>query len=161
EQWMVSRLQEIRPHALGHARVQQTDAQSLAYALADSPVGMAAWIWARRRVWSASPPDPLAVFDRDFLCTTASIYWLTRTIGSSTRLYREYNLQGWVPRYDRSPIICVPTGIGVFPDDIVLLPRSFAERDTNLVRWTVLPRGGHYPPADAPELVIEELTAFF
>ena len=94
--------------------------------------------------------DVLAVFDRDFLCTTASIYWLTRSIGTSIRLYRDHYSHGWKPHHDRSPIVEAPTGFGVYPKDVVFVPRSLAERATNLVRWTVMPRGGHFGPAEQP-----------
>ena len=105
--------------------------------------------------------DVLAVFDRDFLCTTASIYWLTRTIGTSIRLYRDHYSHGWKPHHDRTPIVEAPTGFGVYPKDVVFVPAPLAERATNLVRWTVMPRGGHFGPSEQPEAAVEELTTFF
>jgi pimeloyl-ACP methyl ester carboxylesterase len=161
EQWMLPRLAEAARLAASHMAVQRSDPQTLAYALADSPVGTAAWLWERRRGWSDCDGDVLSVFDRDFLCTTASIYWFTGTIGTSFRLYYEHFAGGWPPCHDRTPIVEAPTGIGVFPKDMLLVPRALAEQDTNLVRWSVLPRGGHFAPAEQPELVVEELEAFF
>jgi pimeloyl-ACP methyl ester carboxylesterase len=161
EEWMRARASEGWQLALSHVTVQRIDPQTLAYAFVDSPVGTAAWLWERRRAWSDSGGDVFSVFDRDFLCTTASIYWLTKTIGTSFRLYYETFARGWAPLDDRTPVVRPPTGVGVFPKDLVLVPRSLAEQNMNLVRWSVMPRGGHFAPAEQPELVVEELTAFF
>jgi len=163
EQWMLARIKQVGGVGLGAATIQRIGQQTLAYALVDSPTGTASWLWERRRAWSeaAAGGDVLAVFDRDFLCTTASIYWLTRTIGTSIRLYRDHYSHGWKPRHDRLPVVEVPTGIGVYPKDVAFVPRSVAEKATNLVRWTVMPRGGHYGPSEQPEALVKELTTFF
>jgi pimeloyl-ACP methyl ester carboxylesterase len=161
EQWMIARLKAVGGFGLGSAMIQRIGTQTLAYALVDSPVGTAAWLWERRRAWSEADGDVLGVFDRDFLCTTASIYWLTRTIGTSIRLYRDHYSHGWTPRDDSLPIVKAPTGFGVYPKDVVFAPRALAERATNLVRWTVMPRGGHFGPSEQPKAAVEELTTFF
>ncbi|MCZ6707309.1 MAG: epoxide hydrolase, partial [Chloroflexi bacterium] len=54
-----------------------------------------------------------------------------------------------------------PTGIAVFPQELLLIPRAVAERETNLQHWTVMPRGGHYAPAEEPELFLEDVRTFF
>ena len=90
EQWMLSRMAEALPSDTSHVAVQAADPQTLAYALADSPVGTAAWIWERRRAWGDCDGDVVALMGRDFLCTTASLYWLTNTIGCSFRIYKEH-----------------------------------------------------------------------
>jgi len=101
------------------------------------------------------------VFSRDDLMTLASIYWLTRAIGPSLRIYYEHFNGGWPPLHDRQQAIDVPTGFAVFPKELVLLPRSVAAARTNLQRWTVMPRGGHFGPAEQPALIVDELRAFF
>ncbi len=163
EGWMRERNAAIRSTIVSHSTVHRTDPQTIAYALADSPTGTAAYILGRRRDWSDNDGDVYAVFDRDFLCTTASIYWLTGSIPSSMRIYKEHytDNQPPAPRHDRSPAIEVPTAFAVFPKELLLLPRAVAARATNLQRWTVQPRGGHYPPAEQPELVIDEIQSFF
>jgi pimeloyl-ACP methyl ester carboxylesterase len=162
EQWMLARLGHVGGVGLGYTSIQRIGQQTLAYALVDSPVGTAAWLWERRRAWSeADGDDVLAIFDRDFLCATASIYWLTRTIGTSIRLYRDHYSHGWKPRHDRTPIIEAPTGFGIYPKDVVFAPRALAEKATNLVRWTVMPHGGHFGPAEQPKEAVAELTTFF
>jgi pimeloyl-ACP methyl ester carboxylesterase len=161
ERWMEARLAETARVTRSHATVHSTDPQTLAYALVDSPVGTAAWLWERRRAWSDCDGDVLAAFDRDFLCTTASIYWLTRTIGTSMRIYHEHFGRRWRPLHDRRPAIEAPAGVAVFPKELILLARATAQEQMNLRRWTVMPRGGHFAPAEEPELVVGELRAFF
>jgi len=162
EQWMVERVAQARPLIQSHRTVHQYEPQTIAYALADSPTGTAAWIWARRRDWSDCGGDVLSVFDRDFLCTTASIYWLTGTIATSLRLYYEqFNPAPPPPVHDRPRIIDVPTGFAVFPKELLMLPRALAAKLTDLRRWSILPRGGHFAPSEQPQLVADELRAFF
>jgi pimeloyl-ACP methyl ester carboxylesterase len=161
EAWMIDRLKQASRITRSHSTVHSVEPQTLAYALADSPVGTAAWLWARRRAWSDCDGDVLGAFDRDFLCTTASIYWLSGTIATSLRIYHEHFNRRWPPVHDRAPLVEAPTGVAVFPKDLVLLPRAVAEEKMNLRRWTVMPRGGHFAPAEQPAAVVAELRAFF
>ena len=154
--------QEVSPKIQSHRTAHVREPQTLAYALVDSPVGTAAWLWSRRRDWSDCDGDVLAVFDRDFLCTTASIYWLTRSIGTSLRLYREtFGAGNPAPLHDRRRVVDVPTAFAIFPKELRFLPRAVAEERTDLRRWSVQPRGGHFAPAEQPELVVNDLRAFF
>ncbi|CAN5227267.1 epoxide hydrolase [soil metagenome] len=163
EKWMWERSLDARPTIQSHSAVHRKEPQTIAYGLVDSPVGTAAWLWGRRRDWGDHNGDVLSLFDRDFLCTTASIYWLNKSIATSMRIYHDHYLGGQPPeaRHDREVAIEVPTAFAVFPKELLLLPRQVAERKTNLVRWEVQPKGGHYPPSEQPELVIHELTEFF
>jgi pimeloyl-ACP methyl ester carboxylesterase len=165
ERWMIEQAALARPTIMSHSTVHRAEPQTIAYALTDSPAGLAGWILGRRRDWGdwRESGDFFAVFDRDFLCTTASIYWLTGSIGSSMRIYHEHYTNGAPPppRHDRRPAIEVPTAFAVFPKELLLLPRKVAAEATNLQRWTVMPRGGHYPPAEQPDLVVTELREFF
>ncbi len=161
EAWMAARIEEANPMIVSHSAVHIHDPQTLAYALADSPAGTAAWLWERRRAWSDCAGDVESVFDRDFLCTTASIYWLTNTIGTSFRLYYETFTRGWNLQHDRKPSIPVPTGFGISPKEIRMLPKRLCEERTNLRRWTIFARGGHFAPSEHPEQVIPEYRAFF
>ena len=152
----------LRRRSRATGRRTSDEPQTLAYALVDSPVGTAAWLWSRRRDWSDCDGDVLAVFDRDFLCTTASIYWLTRSIGTSLRLYREtFGAGAPAPLHDRRRVVDVPTAFAIFPKELRFLPRAVAEERTDLRRWSVQPRGGHFAPAEQPELVVNDLRAFF
>ena len=163
EQWMLERNLEARPLISSHIAVQTRDPQTLAYGLADSPVGMAAWLWERRRAWSDCDGEVLRVFDRDALCTLASIYWLTGTIGTSFRLYAEqFATQLALPTaHAREPAISVPTAIASFAKEVSLLPRAVVAEKVNLVRWSVFPDGGHFAPSEHPEIMVHELKEFF
>ena len=137
------------------------DPQTLAFALNDSPVGLAAWILERRRAWSDHRGDVFDALSRDFLITNVMLYWLTGSIGSTMRFYWETWREQVRLVHDRLPAIEVPTGIAVFPNDLVFVPRRLAERYTNLTRWTRMPRGGHFAAAEQPALLVEDLRAFF
>jgi pimeloyl-ACP methyl ester carboxylesterase len=161
EQWMRERMAETEPLIRSHIAVHTRDPQTLAYALSDSPVGTAAWLWERRRAWSDCGGDVLSVFDRDHLITTAAIYWLTGTISTSLRLYYEHFNHLPPLLHDRFPVIEVPTGYTVFQKELIFVPRSAAAERTNLARWTVLPDGGHFGPAEQPAAIVNELREFF
>lgn len=159
EQWMLERAKESHRHTEAHVAVHRRDPQTFSYAMADSPVGLASWIWWRRQLWSDG--DALEVFGPEDLCTLASLYWFNTSFASSVRLYAEQF--GKPPRlaHDRMPRIESPTGFGVFAKELMFLPRSIAETHTNLRRWTVFDQGGHFAPAERPDAVVAELRAFF
>ncbi|HLN15954.1 MAG TPA: epoxide hydrolase [Acidimicrobiales bacterium] len=147
--------------AESHLAVQSKDPQTLAFALNDSPVGLAAWILERRRAWSDHDGDVFDALSRDFLVTNVMLYWVTESIGSSMRYYWE-NWRGPVRLvHDRSPTIEAPTGVSVFPNDLIFVPKRVVERHANLVHWSLMPRGGHFAAAEEPELLVDELRTFF
>jgi pimeloyl-ACP methyl ester carboxylesterase len=166
EKWMWARNWEALPWVTSHVAVHGADPQTLAYALADSPVGTAAWIWERRRAWSDCDGDIVAYQGRDFLCTTASLYWLTNTIGTSMRMYKEHFTgagvgMNWPLLHKRQPQIPVPTGVAVAPKELGLLPRAVVAARTNLKRWQMVPRGGHFLPSEQPDILADEYRAYF
>lgn len=136
--------------------LQSTKPQTLAYGLSDSPVGLAGWIVEKFRTWSDCGGNLGRSFTKDELLTNIMIYWLTGTIGSSTRMYYENS-------HTLPPLghIDVPTGIALFPADILLPPQESAERRLNIARWTTMPRGGHFAAMEEPELLADEIRAFF
>ena len=133
EKWMWARALEARPVIMSHSTVHRNEPQTIAYGLVDSPVGTAAWILGRRNDWGDHDGDIFSLFDRDFLCTTASIYWLNRSIASSMRIYHDHYVGGGppAPRHNRPMAIEVPTAFSIFPKELLLLPRAIAERVTN------------------------------
>lgn len=161
EEWMLARMAEAEPAIRSHLAVHVCDPQTLAYALADSPAGTAAWLWERRRAWSDCGGDPLSVFSREDLITNASIYWLTGTTTTSMRLYAEQMTRPWPLKPGSAPGIAAPTGFAIFPKDLVFLPRRVAETHCDLRRWTVMARGGHFAPAEQPAMLVEEIRSFF
>ncbi len=146
---------------MSHMAVHSTDPQTLAFALDDSPAGLAAWIIERRRNWSDCEGDVETAFTRDHLLTTVSLFWLTRSIGTSLRFYWETAHAPWKPSHSRTPVIEAPTAFAVLPKDVFPLPRNVVEKHVNLERWTRYPRGGHFGAAEVPELLTNDLQTFF
>jgi pimeloyl-ACP methyl ester carboxylesterase len=141
-----------------YALLQRTKPQTLAVALNDSPVGLAAWIVEKLRAWSDCDGDVERRFTKDELLTNITIYWLTETIGSSFRLYHD---AAQIPMDQHARRVEVPCGVAVFAGDVATPPRSWAERTSNIVRWTDVPRGGHFAAFEEPELYAEDVRAFF
>jgi pimeloyl-ACP methyl ester carboxylesterase len=162
EQAYVSRNAEWGRAEGGYREVQATKPQSLGYGLTDSPVGLAAWILEKWRSWSDSGGDLNARFGCDFLLTTVTLYWVTGTITTSMRDYYD-NRWTWEPlRPD--DFVGVPTGVAAFDNYFVdegAAPREWAERLYNVVRWTTMPRGGHFAAVEEPGLLADDLTSFF
>jgi pimeloyl-ACP methyl ester carboxylesterase len=145
----------------GYSSLQMTKPQTPAFALTDSPAGLAAWIVEKRRAWSDCAGNVESRFSKDDLLTTIMLYWATRSIGSSMRYYYEALHRPWVRSHQRWPVVEAPTGIAVLPNEVMLQPRRWAERYYNLQRWSVFPRGGHFAPMEEPERLVEELRTFF
>lgn len=142
-----------------YAQIQGTKPQTLAYGLADSPVGLLGWLVEKFRTWSDCGGEVERRFSKDELLTNALIYWATETINSANRLY--YETQHTPPPAAPVPRVEVPTGFALFPRDLLPVPREVGERFYNVQRWTELPRGGHFAALEEPELLAEELRAFF
>ena len=144
----------------GYSTQQGTRPQTLAYALTDSPTGLAAWIAEKFKVWSDCGDDIDSAFSRDELLANISLYWFTGAIGSSFWPYYARWHGPWpVPQ---GATVNVPTGYCEFPAEIVRPPRSLAERTyCNIQRWTVMPRGGHFAAMEQPEALANEIRAFF
>jgi len=141
-----------------YALLQRTKPQTLAYGLTDSPVGLAAWLVEKFRAWSDCAGDVERRFSKDELLTTVMIYWVTETITSSVRLYYE---NSHLPPLTPEQRIDVPAGVAIFPKDLALPPRAWAERSLRVERWTEMPRGGHFAAMEEPALLVEDLRAFF
>ena len=143
----------------GYAMIQGTKPQTLGYGLNDSPAGLAAWIVEKFRAWSDCDGDVERRFSKDELLTNITLYWATETINSANRLYAEHSTEhDDTPGPERTD---VPTGVAIFPKDLVNAPRAFAERFFDVQRWTEMPRGGHFAALEEPELLVEDIRAFF
>jgi pimeloyl-ACP methyl ester carboxylesterase len=137
--------------------LQATKPQTLAYGLNDSPAGLAAWITEKFRAWSDCDGEVEKRFSKDELLTNIMIYWATQTIGSSFLAY--YGGSRATEAAWKRPE--VPTGVAIFPKDIVPAPREFGERVFNIQRWTEMPRGGHFAALEEPELLAQDIRTFF
>ena len=143
-------------HGLGYAQEMANRPQTL-YALADSPVGLAAWMLDH----DAGSQELIArVFDghpegltRDDILDNVTLYWLTNTAVSSARLYWESKLPFFAPKG-----VQIPTAVSVFPDEIYAAPKSWTEKAyPKLIYYNRLPKGGHFAAWEQPELFTLEL----
>lgn len=138
----------------GFNAIQSTRPQTLSYGLTDSPAGQLSWIAEMFNGFG----DHVDAIDRDALLTNVSIYWLTNTAESSTRLYYEnaHDSEATSPVPND-----MPTGLAVFGDDFKSI-RKFAERDnTNIIHWSEFERGTHFAAYDQPTALAGDLQAFF
>ena len=143
----------------GYQWIQGTRPQTLAYALTDSPVGLAGWIVEKYRAWSDCGGDVERRFTKDELLTTVMIYWVTGAIGSSFWPY--YATRHGSAVLQPGDRVEVPTGFAAFPAEIVPPLRSTGERFYNLTRWTEMPAGGHFAALEEPEALAGDIVAFF
>jgi pimeloyl-ACP methyl ester carboxylesterase len=148
----------------GYKAIQSTKPQTLGYGLNDSPAGLAAWILEKWRSWADSRGNLDERFSRDFLLTTVTLYWVTQTITSSMRDYFDNDNPRFRVTVGSDEFVNVPTGIALFANNFVdegRPPREWAERLYNVRRWSPMPRGGHFAPAEEPELLARDIGAFF
>jgi pimeloyl-ACP methyl ester carboxylesterase len=154
-----------RRDEVGYSMIQGTKPQTLAYALNDSPAGLASWIVEKWRRWSDCGGDVERVFTRDELLTNVAIYWFTQTINSANRLY--YESRHHPVRLAEGERVQPPAGFLIErliegPDgNVGPPPRSRADAVYDVRRWTIAERGAHFPALETPELFVEELRAFF
>lgn len=150
--------QKYMENERGYSGIQGTKPQTLGYSLNDSPAGLAAWIVEKYRTWCDCDGDVGKKFTKDELLTNVTIYWVTQTITSSTRIY--YESRTATPQ-SAARRVEVPTGCAVFPKDLSYSPRRWVEASYNLRRWTDMPRGGHFAALEEPQLLVDELRPFF
>jgi pimeloyl-ACP methyl ester carboxylesterase len=146
----------------GYKAIQSTKPQTLGYALTDSPAGLAAWICEKWRSWTDSDGDLDRTVSRDFLLTMLTVLWTTRTITSSMRDYFDNRWHG--VELGPTDRVRVPTAIANFSRQFAFEgdpPREWAERLYDVRRWTPMPRGGHFAPVEEPELLAQDIAAFF
>ena len=158
ERRYLEELQHFLKEETGYQAIQGTRPQTLAFALTDSPAGLAAWFAEKYHAWTDSPSgDPREALTMDEMLGNLSLYWFTGSIGSSfwpyyARLHGPWPIDGRVE---------VPTGYAAFPKEILRPPRESAERQFDVQRWSEMPRGGHFAAWEQPGLLAGEIQAFF
>jgi pimeloyl-ACP methyl ester carboxylesterase len=158
EQAAFAALDAFNQTGAAYAAVMFTRPQTLGYGLADSPVGLAAWIYDKFAAWTDSGGEPERALTRDEMLDDISLYWLTNSGTSSARLYWE--VHGGSPF--NAVEISIPVGVTVFPAEIYRAPRSWGERNYhNLIYWNEVDKGGHFAAWEQPEIFAEELRAAF
>ncbi|MFD7547802.1 epoxide hydrolase family protein [Streptomyces sp. NPDC059816] len=156
ERARVRRMHEFMAEAGGYLAIQSTRPQTLAYGLTDSPVGQLSWIVDKiRDMTDLAKELPHEAVDRDLLLTDVTLYWLTGTAGSSAALYYE-DAQAW----SEPEVSSVPTAVALFTVQDIALRRD-EEKANNLVRWSDFERGGHFAAMEAPDLLVDDVRAFF
>ena len=143
----------------GYSHQQRTKPQTIAYGLNDSPVALVAWIVEKFQGWSDCAGEVERRFTKDELLTNVMIYWVTQTIGSSMRLY--YEVRQAPLHFQPGQFVSVPCGIAHFPLEAPFPPRGWIERGYNVRHWTDMPRGGHFAAMEEPQLLAEDIRAFF
>lgn len=150
-------LGEIWRTESGYMVIQSTKPVTLSYAMADSPLGVAAWILEKFHRWSHLPDGDLwSTYTRDRVLDNIMVYLVTGTFGTASWLYRGA-FDEPVPPGAR---VEKPVAIANFPGELARFPRSTVEKSYNVVRWTDLPRGGHFAAMEQPALFVDELQAF-
>ena len=158
---MLDDAQRYDQHFSGYFKVQGTRPQSIGFSLADSPVGLAAWIYALFQDVSDSGADVESVFDLDNIIDDIMLYWLPNTGASSARLYWE-TMQSM--RHGGMPTapMATPAGISMFPGEQVRLSQRWAERRfANLVHFNELEHGGHFAAMEQPAVFVDEVRTTF
>ena len=142
-----------------YSHLQRNEPLTAAYGLNDSPAALAAWIISKFRDWADCDGDVERRFTKDELLTNVTLYWMTQTIYSSVRLY--YETKKAPVHFQSGEFVRVPCAIARFPKEAPFPPREWIERGYNIQRWTDMPRGGHFAAAEEPELLADDMQAFF
>jgi microsomal epoxide hydrolase len=141
----------------GYIHIQATKPLTLSYAMTDSPLGVAAWIFEKMKTWSdLQDGDPWSVYTRDEVLDNIMVYLVTNTFGTASWMYAGAATQPSVPPEP----VARPTAIAHFPRELVFWPKTYAERQFNLVRWTDMPAGGHFAALEQPKLFADDVRAF-
>lgn len=157
EQRALKQLDYYRKWDSGYSLQQATRPQTLAYGLSDSPAGQAAWILEKFWAWTDCDGHPENVLTRDELLDNVMLYWATKSAASSARLYWE-SFRGGGQRL----AIDVPTGVAVFPKEIIAPVRHWMEpRFRNIQHWNEMDKGGHFAAFEQPEIFVDEVREFF
>ncbi|MBI3861519.1 MAG: alpha/beta fold hydrolase [Planctomycetia bacterium] len=156
---------ELADHK-AYGAIQGTRPLTLGYGLNDSPAGLAAWIVDKFWAWSDHGGKLENSFTRDELLTNVTVYWVSETMPSSTRIY--FESQHNQPRPSSMSAFTTrtggpaPMGFALFPKEINVPPRAWVERAIpNVVHWTEMPRGGHFAAMEQPELLVADVRKFF
>ena len=157
EQAAIAELTAYDASKAGYAKLQSTRPQTIGYALADSPVGLAAWIYEKFGEWTDSGHDPESVVARDAILDNITLYWLTDSGASSARLYAEsFTTDFALQKLD------LPVAVSLFPGELYHPPRKWGERAySKLYYWNEAPRGGHFAAVEQPAVFTAEVRRAF
>jgi len=157
ESGRIEALRQRMVNEIGYQQIQSTKPMTLGYGLNDSPVGLAAWIVEKFRMWSDSGGNVESRFSKDDLLTNIMIYWVTESAPSSIRLYYENRIDpGITARVD------VPFACAKFPGEVFAnVPRQWVEAQYNLIQYSEMTAGGHFGAFEEPVQLVEDIRKFF
>ena len=140
-------------------RIQSAEPQTVAYALTDSPAGWLAWMIGKFQLLTDNHGDFLTAVDRDTFLNDVTLYWVTDTVGSAMRIYREQRLTG----EDAMPLprLETPVGYADFPREVAVPPFRWIAQTYNVVQKTEMPKGGHFAALEQPDLLLNDVRKFF
>jgi pimeloyl-ACP methyl ester carboxylesterase len=155
EQASIAQLIAFDQRNSGYAKLMSTRPQTAGYGLQDSPVGLAAWIYEKIAEWTASDWQPETVLTRDEILDDITVYWLTGSATSSSRLYAEsFATDNTTQKLD------IPVAVSVFPGELYRPLKLWGQRVySNLIYWNEVARGGHFAALEQPNLFVAELRA--
>lgn len=147
--------QRMADQGTGYSQEQSTRPQTVGYGLADSPAGLAAWLYEKFQAWVDHPGAVEQVLSYDEMLDDIMLYWLPNAATSAARLYWE-SFEGLDLKVD------LPVGVSMFLNDTHVVPHAWAARDfSSLFYWNEVSRGGHFAAFEQPELFVNELRNCF
>jgi hypothetical protein len=124
----------------------------------DSPVGLLAWMADKLLLWA----DEYS-WTKDELITWTLLHYFPGPI-TAFQIYREniplFETWDMIPLGVTESYVSVPTGVGALPKEVFIVPRSWAEREYNVVDWTENSRGGHFPAYEQPDILCGHMIPF-
>ncbi|OWV92750.1 multidrug MFS transporter [Rhizobium sp. R72] len=144
-------------NGFGYAAIMNTRPETVGYAIADSPVGLAAWLYDKIADWVFTRGEPEKALTKDAILDNITLYWLTNTGPSSGRIYWENTVSG-----AKLTPISVPVGVTIFPGEVYKPPKEWLSAAyPKLVYYNRADRGGHFAAWEEPELFSQEIRAAF
>jgi pimeloyl-ACP methyl ester carboxylesterase len=161
EQAMIASAKYYQDVLSGYAKEQSTRPQTIGYSLADSPVGLASWIYAMFQDVSDSGGNPELAFSLDEMLNDIMLYWLPNAGASSARLYWEMTkMYGAAP--PSSGPVTIPAGFSMFPKELSRASLRWIDRRfSNVVHFNELGKGGHFAAMEQPDLFVDEIRNSF
>jgi len=156
----VNQIKKWKPEGMGYQAIQGSRPQTLAYALTDSPSGLAAWICEKFYEWTDCNGVPENSISFDKMLANICLYWFSGAIGSSFWPYYARNRRPWfVPAGGK---IEVPVGYCEFPKEMLRPERKLAEKTyIDIKRWSKMRQGGHFAALENSEVLAKEMFIFF
>ncbi|XAZ21870.1 epoxide hydrolase [Sinorhizobium sp. B11] len=157
EKVIFAEARDFLANGFGYAAIMGTRPETIGYGLADSPVGLAAWLYDKIADWVFTRGDPELALGRQAILDNITLYWLTNTGPSSGRIYWE-NVAGGA----KLEPVKVPVAVTVFPGEVYRPPRHWLARAyPQLIYYNAAEKGGHFAAWEEPELFAGEVRAAF